>query len=238
MTTFMFQPSFSGYPIIQPFGKYEPAKKLPGHHEKGVHKVYSDGSIHSMADRSGKNYLSRTSSFDENDDLGSYGYYSSQKDNLSVSSVSTNSSYSTITPIKAPKGKKKAKEIDFIVNFKTEMCRHWEEHGYCQFGPKCAFAHGEQELRQKVNVLNGYKAKKCVHFHTEAFCPYGKRCQFLHSLHVLGKDRFSYVEKMNDPTLLEEQQFECICKTRPRLPIFKEITQHEKTCEHFVCDAE
>lgn len=32
--------------------------------------------------------------------------------------------------------------------YKTELCRSWEEKGTCRYGPKCQFAHGEDELRK------------------------------------------------------------------------------------------
>lgn len=32
--------------------------------------------------------------------------------------------------------------------YKTELCRSWEEKGSCRYGPKCQFAHGEEELKK------------------------------------------------------------------------------------------
>jgi hypothetical protein len=32
--------------------------------------------------------------------------------------------------------------------YKTELCRSWEEKGSCRYGPKCQFAHGEDEVRK------------------------------------------------------------------------------------------
>lgn len=32
--------------------------------------------------------------------------------------------------------------------YKTELCRSWEEKNTCRYGPKCQFAHGEDELRK------------------------------------------------------------------------------------------
>ena len=32
--------------------------------------------------------------------------------------------------------------------YKTELCRSWEEKGQCRYGPKCQFAHGEEEIRK------------------------------------------------------------------------------------------
>jgi len=33
--------------------------------------------------------------------------------------------------------------------FKTQLCRHFLQHGECTFGPYCTFAHGPQELRRR-----------------------------------------------------------------------------------------
>lgn len=30
--------------------------------------------------------------------------------------------------------------------FKTEMCKNWSETGRCNYGNKCRFAHGKDEL--------------------------------------------------------------------------------------------
>ena len=35
-------------------------------------------------------------------------------------------------------------------NYKTVLCKHWVEKRCCPFGPKCRYAHGEEELRLKV----------------------------------------------------------------------------------------
>eukprot|EP00826_Nyctotherus_ovalis_P015417 TRINITY_DN14382_c0_g2_i13.p2 TRINITY_DN14382_c0_g2~~TRINITY_DN14382_c0_g2_i13.p2 ORF type:complete len:156 (-),score=29.08 TRINITY_DN14382_c0_g2_i13:472-939(-) len=76
--------------------------------------------------------------------------------------------------------KKKGSPVDFIVKYKTEMCKNWEKSGHCEFQAKCAFAHGEHELRQKTHVTPQYKTRKCWSFYETGFCPYGHRCQFLH----------------------------------------------------------
>ena len=75
--------------------------------------------------------------------------------------------------------KRVGSEQDFKVKFKTEMCRNWEL-GICPFTEKCAFAHGESELRVKTHIPNNYKTKKCRQFHQQGFCRYGQRCQFIH----------------------------------------------------------
>lgn len=44
--------------------------------------------------------------------------------------------------------------------FKTEMCKNWIEIGTCRYGNKCQFAHGDQELINKLAPSNiKYKSK-------------------------------------------------------------------------------
>ena len=63
--------------------------------------------------------------------------------------------------------------------YKTEMCRNWAA-GYCEFGGKCAFAHGNSELRSRVLLASKYKTKLCKQFFSLGYCFYGPRCQFKH----------------------------------------------------------
>ncbi|KAI0003726.1 hypothetical protein BJV74DRAFT_793355 [Russula compacta] len=84
--------------------------------------------------------------------------------------------------------------------YKTELCRSWEEKGTCRYGPKCQFAHGEDEIRKvsrhpKVvpsslplsqgpvltSYLTQYKTEICRTFWVSGSCPYGKRCCFIHT---------------------------------------------------------
>ena len=64
--------------------------------------------------------------------------------------------------------------------YKTELCRPFEENGYCKYGDKCQFAHGAQELRS-LNRHPKYKTELCRTYHTIGFCPYGPRCHFIHN---------------------------------------------------------
>ena len=66
---------------------------------------------------------------------------------------------------------------DYKLKFKTEMCRNWKT-GTCEYGEKCVFAHGTDELR--VISSSNYKTKKCKQFHEKGYCQYGNRCQFRH----------------------------------------------------------
>ena len=64
--------------------------------------------------------------------------------------------------------------------YKTELCRPYEENGFCKYGDKCQFAHGQQELRT-MSRHPKYKTELCRTFHTSGFCPYGPRCHFIHN---------------------------------------------------------
>ncbi|CAO3673055.1 unnamed protein product [Umbelopsis ramanniana] len=63
--------------------------------------------------------------------------------------------------------------------YKTEMCRNWQEIGYCRYGKKCRYAHGYTELRA-VKRHQRYKTEVCRTYHETGTCPYGVRCTFIH----------------------------------------------------------
>lgn len=63
--------------------------------------------------------------------------------------------------------------------FKTELCRQFQETGFCKYGAKCQFAHGHHELRSVSRHLK-YKTEMCRTYHTTGLCPYGTRCHFIH----------------------------------------------------------
>ena len=52
----------------------------------------------------------------------------------------------------------------------------------CPYGSKCSFAHGYDELREKMFVPNNYKTINCKQYFELGYCNYGPRCQFLHKL--------------------------------------------------------
>lgn len=69
----------------------------------------------------------------------------------------------------------------FRTKYKTEMCKNYQLTGSCNFQDSCSFAHGPEELHNKLNMPKNYKTKQCKRFHEELYCPYGPRCQFKHS---------------------------------------------------------
>lgn len=63
--------------------------------------------------------------------------------------------------------------------YKTELCKNFEETGFCRYSDKCQFAHSRDELRQ-MERHPLYKTETCRNFSTTGHCKYGKRCCFLH----------------------------------------------------------
>ena len=83
-------------------------------------------------------------------------------------------------------------------NFKTEICKNFEFKGNCQFGDICCFAHGIDELRDKLNDNFFYKTKFCEKFFEPNYCPYGYRCQYLHRV-IYNKIFFNdYFNKLKE----------------------------------------
>lgn len=64
--------------------------------------------------------------------------------------------------------------------YKTELCRSWMDHGRCNYGERCQYAHGEVEKRP-VPRHPKYKTEACQSFHQSGYCPYGPRCHFIHN---------------------------------------------------------
>lgn len=104
------------------------------------------------------------------------------------------------------KVKKTARERDFQVKYKTEICKNWES-GYCSFGSSCAFAHGSNELRQKPAANNNHKNKVCKHFHDLGYCMYGTRCQFLHKQNTKCKKRLPIFEELTSKGDINGKKF-------------------------------
>jgi putative component of toxin-antitoxin plasmid stabilization module len=112
------------------------------------------------------------------------------------------------------------KDCDFRVKYKTEICRNWEL-GTCEFGDNCAFAHGIEELRNKVNMGLKYKTKKCKQFHEQGVCQYGSRCQFKH------RDTADTTPVVSPKSVTACQVF--FESAKKRLRVFVEISQRNLT---------
>ena len=82
--------------------------------------------------------------------------------------------------------------------YKTSLCKNFLTESGCQYGEKCQFAHGKDELRPiqsipqsavsqmknpftqlQKNMMN-FKIVKCKNFEKEGQCKYGDSCTFAH----------------------------------------------------------
>ncbi|KIH67144.1 hypothetical protein ANCDUO_02527 [Ancylostoma duodenale] len=91
----------------------------------------------------------------------------------SMASTNINPMVGVVTPPNAPPPKNPKL-------YKTELCRSWMDHGRCNYGERCQYAHGEQEKRP-IPRHPKYKTEACQSYHQSGYCPYGPRCHFIHS---------------------------------------------------------
>ena len=89
-------------------------------------------------------------------------------------------------------------------------------NNYCKYGDNCAFAHGENELKNRKLSFN-YKTKPCKQFFELGYCSYGSRCQFSH------KQKFKSISYLK---LLTNFPFEKISDNillKPRFDTFENL---------------
>jgi hypothetical protein len=79
---------------------------------------------------------------------------------------------------------------------KTELCTHWTLTSTCTFKGKCYFAHGIDELQNRIRVYN-YKTRPCVDCPTEkGQCFFGSRCNYCHPGEAIRRAvSSSYIDK-------------------------------------------
>ena len=128
---------------------------------------------------------------------------------------------------------KSIETLDFKTKWKTEKCRYWEMDGECKFGENCAFAHGDNELKQKITNNFGYKTKPCKQFFEEGYCNYGIRCQFSHKKSVyesyhnikpkIKNKNYPIIYTQIIKDLLEKGHLSLNIIKRPRLLVFENI---------------
>ena len=85
-------------------------------------------------------------------------------------------------------------DSNYVNKYKTEICKNYELYGECQFGDNCSFAHGSNEIRDKIIDNYQYKTRNCKNFIHNGYCSYGKRCQYLHT-------EENYISKLENFTL-------------------------------------
>ena len=80
--------------------------------------------------------------------------------------------------------------------YKTALCKNYNSDHGCQYGNKCQFAHGSEELRMNLDMNNmmgmndifqskqknimNYKIVKCKNYEKDGKCKYGDRCSYAH----------------------------------------------------------
>ena len=117
------------------------------------------------------------------------------------------------------------------LKYKTEKCKYWEINKCCKYKDNCAFAHGNNEMRQKNIPTNNYKTKKCKQFFEIGYCPYGPRCQFLHNCSS-SSIYFSYKKAILALIDDKNANFEEKKSVRPRLKIFEAFTKAKSEMNH------
>ncbi len=84
--------------------------------------------------------------------------------------------------------------------FKTELCKTFMDTGFCAYGNKCRFAHGKEDLFQKLVGHPKYRKSDCITFHSNGYCNYGQRCHFRHHelrcLTDIPRSYYSYLLNM------------------------------------------
>ncbi len=128
-----------------------------------------------------------------------------------------------------------AKEYKMDPKYKTEMCKSWSEAGFCPYGNKCRFAHGKQELFDKVVNCKKYKQKECMSFFKNKYCNYGSRCHFRHAesnLQDIPRTQHSMLlslyNTIENPLEVENEIFQLLLsqnKPLKRLNAFTQITK-------------
>jgi hypothetical protein len=136
------------------------------------------------------------------------------------------------------------KEYQHDPKYKTELCKTWTESGFCAYGNKCRFAHGRQELFDKVINCKKYKQKECMSFFRNKYCCYGSRCHFRHEerkLSEIDRSYFTYLTQLFNFLSFDEIEnldAEAISKLVPfykqrqhlssssRLPVFSNLNNY------------
>ena len=91
------------------------------------------------------------------------------------------------------------KEFKYDQKYKTELCKSFTEIGFCAYGNKCRFAHGKNELFDRIIICQKYKEKDCISFFNTGYCCYGSRCHFKHDERNLSQiTKNFYAKKLNN----------------------------------------
>jgi len=88
---------------------------------------------------------------------------------------------------------------------KTELCIHWALTSTCKFKGRCFFAHGIDELKNRIRPTN-FKTRPCADCAPkDGRCTYGTRCNYCHPGEAIRRnvgsayfDRDYYKDLMNN----------------------------------------
>ncbi|KAL4455842.1 hypothetical protein ABPG74_003252 [Tetrahymena malaccensis] len=116
--------------------------------------------------------------------------------------------------------------------YKTELCKNWVSKGICQYGQKCRFAHGKEELIERLAMNKNYKTKLCSAYHKEQVCQYAARCHFKHDERPVSEIRYQHFYQKHICSFDDEsiRQFK-FGQAPKRLPVFKQMQGIELTEE-------
>jgi len=71
---------------------------------------------------------------------------------------------------------------------KTELCIHWALTTNCKFKDRCFFAHGIDELKNRIRPTN-FKTRPCADCAPkDGRCTYGTRCNYCHPGEAIRRD--------------------------------------------------
>ena len=113
--------------------------------------------------------------------------------------------------------------------YKTEICRNFSLTGRCNWGDKCFFAHGKEELKTNMFLGKQYKTKVCKKFHGGKVCLYSSRCQYYHFKgyevyqELLASTQDKLLVKMAEPGMDLGQAISRSKRTHSRLEVFKRL---------------
>ena len=117
---------------------------------------------------------------------------------------------------------------EYTRKYKTEICQNWKLYGKCPYKDTCSFAHGDDELKVRVDLPSNYKTKECLKYNETGFCPYGERCRFIHKRKVITlytallSENIRFIEHIVSRNPNFDLCYASIAISRP-LSIFKEL---------------
>jgi len=112
--------------------------------------------------------------------------------------------------------------------YKTELCRAYDEIGTCEYGDRCLYAHGLDELKHLPNRHPKFKTERCSAFNDLGYCVFGQRCAFVHEHESAEQILEKIWTTMDVDTIVDFMESNEISlplvDNRERLPVFKRIT--------------